>query len=45
MPITEICFEIGYLNISNFNRTFQQRHKMTPSAYRRLAAQRRAVRL
>lgn len=44
MPITEICFEVGYLNISNFNRTFLLHHKMTPSAYRRLAGQRRPSR-
>lgn len=45
MPITDICFEVGYLNISNFNRTFLRQHKMTPSAYRRLANQRRPVRV
>lgn len=44
MPITDICFEVGYLNISNFNRTFLRHHRMTPSAYRRLAGQRRPVR-
>ncbi len=28
MPITDICFEIGYANVSNFNRNFlsQPRH-------------------
>lgn len=45
MAITEICFEVGYLNISNFNRTFLRQHKMTPSAYRRLTTQRRPVRV
>ncbi|MBN8952447.1 AraC-like DNA-binding protein [Rhizobium sp. WW_1] len=44
MPITDICFEVGYLNISNFNRTFLRQHRMTPSAYRRLTGQRRPVR-
>lgn len=44
MPITDICFEVGYLNISNFNRTFLRHHKVTPSAYRRLTTQRRPVR-
>jgi AraC-like DNA-binding protein len=34
-PITDICFEVGYMNISNFNRTFLRQHRMTPSAYRR----------
>ncbi len=45
LPITEICFEVGYLNISNFNRTFLRHHKMTPSSYRKLARQRRPVRM
>jgi AraC-like DNA-binding protein len=44
MPVTEICFEVGYLNISNFNRTFLRHHRMTPSAYRRMAIHRRPVR-
>jgi len=44
MPITDICFEVGYLNISNFNRTFLRHHKVKPSVYRRLTAQRRPVR-
>ena len=44
MPVTEICFEVGYLNISNFNRTFLRQHRMTPSAYRRLSNQRRPSR-
>lgn len=43
MPITDICFEVGYLNISNFNRTFLRQHKMTPSAYRRSASKRRSA--
>lgn len=44
MPITDICFEVGYMNISNFNRTFLRQHRMTPSAYRRLAPHRRSLR-
>ena len=44
MPVTDICFEVGYMNISNFNRTFLRQHRMTPSAYRRLAPQRRSMR-
>lgn len=39
-PITEICFQIGYLNISNFNRVFRATKGMTPSQYRQLARQR-----
>ena len=44
MPITDICFEVGYLNISNFNRTFLRHHKVTPSSYRKLTGQRRPTR-
>ena len=40
IPITDVCFEVGYANISNFNRLFRKVHGMTPSAYRRLAGQR-----
>lgn len=43
MPITAICFEVGYANVSNFNRIFRAQRGMTPSAYRRLAARRRLV--
>jgi AraC-like DNA-binding protein len=39
-PITEVCFESGFSNISNFNRRFQQLKGMTPSHYRRLAMNR-----
>lgn len=40
VPITDICFLVGYLNISNFNRVFRSQRGMTPSAYRRLAKNR-----
>ncbi len=40
MPVTDICFETGYANVSNFNRIFRNRRAMTPLAYRRLARQR-----
>lgn len=36
MAVTEICAEVGYDNLSNFNRTFRVVHGMTPSAYRKL---------
>ena len=39
-PVTDVCFESGFSNISNFNRRFQQLKGMTPSHYRRLAVQR-----
>ena len=44
LPITDICFEVGYLNVSNFNRMFLRHHKVSPSAYRKLASMRRARR-
>lgn len=40
MPITDICFETGYANVSNFNRNFLSQRGTTPSAYRRLSRQR-----
>ena len=42
LSITDICFEVGYSNVSNFNRIFLNQRKMTPSSYRRLAHRRRA---
>ncbi len=39
-PVTDICFEVGYSNISNFNRLFRKVRGVTPSGYRRLAGQR-----
>ena len=41
MPVTDVCFEVGYLNVSNFNRMFMRHHNVTPSAYRKLASMRR----
>lgn len=38
LPVTDICFEVGFTNISNFNRRFQALKEMTPSDYRRLAS-------
>ncbi len=34
-PITDICFETGFNNLSNFNRQFLSFCGMTPSEYRR----------
>ncbi len=42
MPVTDVCFEVGYGNLSNFNRVFRLQRGLTPSAYRRLARNRRA---
>ncbi len=40
MPVTEICFKVGYSNVSNFNRVFLKVRGMAPTLYRRLAKQR-----
>ena len=37
LPVTEVCFGSGYLNVSNFNRAFRVQRGITPSTYRRLA--------
>jgi len=34
LGITEICFECGFQNISNFNRMFRREKGMTPREYR-----------
>ena len=39
-PVTDVCFESGFNNLSNFNRRFQQLKGMTPSCYRRPVEQR-----
>ncbi len=36
-PITEICYEVGYANLSNFNRSFLRHVGKSPSAYRKAA--------
>ncbi|MGL4310373.1 MAG: AraC family transcriptional regulator [Paracoccaceae bacterium] len=36
-PITDICFEVGFNNIANFNRQFFKTCGRTPSEYRRAA--------
>lgn len=33
--VTEICFETGFLNISNFNRQFLKHKRMNPTQYRK----------
>jgi AraC-like DNA-binding protein len=33
-PVTDICFEVGYANISNFNRHFRKERGVTPSQYK-----------
>ena len=34
LSIAEICYEVGFNNLSNFNRRFFERHKMSPRQYR-----------
>lgn len=36
LPITDICFEVGFNNLSNFNRQFRAEKGMTPSRFRLL---------
>jgi len=38
VPVTNICFEVGFSNISNFNRHFHTFKGMTPSKYRGLSS-------
>jgi AraC-like DNA-binding protein len=35
--VSAICYEVGYSNLSNFNRNFWNRRGMTPSRYRDMA--------
>jgi AraC-like DNA-binding protein len=35
MGITEICYESGFNNLSNFNRQFKEQMNMTPSVYQK----------
>lgn len=32
--ISEICFECGFNNLSNFNRIFKKKRNMTPKLFR-----------
>lgn len=36
MPISSICFDVGFGNLSNFNRQFRAETGMSPSVYRHL---------
>ncbi|MFC6644458.1 AraC family transcriptional regulator [Granulicella cerasi] len=35
VPISTICYEVGFQNLSNFNRCFQREVGSTPSGYRK----------
>jgi AraC-like DNA-binding protein len=37
VAVTDVCYEAGFSNISNFNKTFLARVGMTPSRYRKAA--------
>ena len=37
MDVTEICFEVGFQSISQFNRVFRSLRGMSPTGYRRLS--------
>jgi AraC-like DNA-binding protein len=36
--ITDICFQVGFNNLSNFNRQFLAEKGMPPSRFRKLLA-------
>jgi len=36
MTITQVCYECGYNNVSNFNRQFLKHYKMNPMNYRKM---------
>ena len=36
-PVIEICYEVGYTNLSNFNRSFLRHVGKSPSVYRKAA--------
>jgi AraC-like DNA-binding protein len=36
LPVTEICYECGFNNISNFNRQFLRQYEVNPVKYRKM---------
>ncbi|MEI9946999.1 MAG: AraC family transcriptional regulator [Chitinophagaceae bacterium] len=36
MSITQVCYECGYNNVSNFNRQFLNQYQMNPMKYRKM---------
>jgi AraC-like DNA-binding protein len=41
--VTDICFAVGFNNLSNFNRQFLRRKGMPPSRFRALLGENQAV--
>lgn len=39
MSVTQICYDCGYNNLSNFNRQFLQYYKMSPMKYKKIFIQ------
>ncbi len=35
LPVTEVCFEVGYESLGTFSSRFRERTGLSPSAYRR----------
>ena len=35
LTIAEICYDVGFNNVSNFNRRFSERHNTSPKTYRK----------
>ena len=44
LPITSICYEVGFNNVANFNRRFRELKESTPSEYRRQSRLRHGLR-
>jgi len=45
LPITDICFEVGFNNVANFNRRFRELKSSTPREYRKQARRRHSPQL
>ncbi len=39
LSVSEICFECGFRNLSNFNRRFREYYSVTPSEYKKMLKQ------
>jgi AraC-like DNA-binding protein len=38
--VTDICYQVGFSNVANFNRCFRELKGMTPTEFRRQAESR-----